>query len=193
MMFKLGGDLCNKLSCILNSFVIINNYIFLHGGLNAIFLKELGIDIDTENPIELLLDFNRNIKKFLKGEMSETEVNDIINLIRHTNSIFWDRTYSNNINLEDCEFIYLRDKILKIDNLKMVIGHSVQKKISKTCGENIYKIDTAISRAFSNPLKYKPTDFSDRIHFLVIEKNKKPVQYKVIFINDKPIAQIIEF
>jgi hypothetical protein len=193
MMFKLGGDLCNKLSCILNSFVIINNYIFLHGGLNALFLKEIGIDSSTENTIELLLQFNRNIKKFLKGEMNEEELINIIHLIRHTNSIFWDRTYSSVVNLEDCDFLDLRNNILKIPDLKMVIGHSVQKKISKTCGENIYKIDTAISRAFSNPIKYKPTDHSDRIHFLVIQKDKEPIQYKVVFINDMPIALSIEF
>lgn len=193
MMFNLGGDLCMKLACILNSFVIINNYIFLHGGLNESFLKEIGINSDTPDPIQLLLQFNQNIKRFLRGEMTTHEIHNIINLIRHVNSIFWDRTYLNDINLENCDFINLRDNILKIDNLKMVIGHSVQKKISTTCGENIYKIDTAISRAFSNPAKYAPTDHSDRIHFLVIEKDKEPVQFKVEFINDKPIARIIEF
>ena len=68
-----------------------------------------------------------------------------------------------------------------------------KKKISTTCGENIYKIDTAISRAFSNPARYAPTDHSDRIHFLVIEKDKEPVQFKVEFINDKPFATTIQF
>ena len=75
----------------------------------------------------------------------------------------------------------------------MVIGHSVQKKISTTCGENIYKIDTAISRAFSNPARYAPTDHSDRIYFLVIEQDKEPVQFKVEFVNNKPFAKIVEF
>ena len=193
IMFNLGGNLCMKLACILNSFVIINNYIFLHGGLNESFLKEIGIDSDTPDPIQLLLQFNQNIKRFLRGEMTTDEIHNIINLIRHVNSIFWDRTYSNDINLENCDFINLRDNILKIDNLKMVIGHSIQKKISTTCGENIYKIDTAMSRAFSNPAKYAPTDHSDRIHFLVIEKDAEPVQFKVAFINNKPFAITIPF
>jgi len=193
IMFKLGGELCMKLSCILNSFVIINNYIFLHGGLNSVFLKEIGIQEDTSNPVQLLLEFNRNIKRFLRGEMTNDEISHIINLIRHTNSLFWDRTYFADVNIDNCDFINLRDNILKINDLKMVIGHSVQKKISKTCGENIYKIDTAISRAFSNPTRYSPTDQSDRIYFLIIEKDKEPVQYKVEFIDNIPYSKIIEF
>ena len=163
-IFKSGGILAKKLACMLNLVVVVGDWIFCHGGLNcsAIYSRA-----DLE-------DLNRKMGLFMRDGLAELSIEDQLDYkhrFYNNEFIFYDRRYSTNQFEDDnspaCNDFKRIKEVLEMPDAKIVVGHTVQEVPNKICNSSIYRIDTAISRAFG--VKDKKTD---RLYALMIVKDK---------------------
>ena len=171
-IFSPGGLLAMKLSCNMSVVAFIGDWVFLHGGLNY----------KNTTSIDDIFETNNNIKLYLQNKLSEEEEDIFMSKIDE-NWYINDRSSSNhNYELDNSDicinFETLRNKINK-PKLKMVIGHTVHHKPNAICklnGENsIYRVDTAMSRAFG-----KKRYLGDRINVLeIIGDNVQYLSYDI--------------
>jgi hypothetical protein len=160
-IFKSGGILAKKLSCMLNLVVVVGDWIFCHGGLNC-------SNIFSRADLE---DINRKMRMFMNNDfLSEEELFEYLDRFETDNFIFYDRRYSNNDREEDnssaCQDFEKIKEILEMPNAKIVVGHTVQHCPNSICNDNIFRIDTGMSEAFG------PIDVNDRIFAMIIKNNK---------------------
>ena len=163
-IFKPGGILAKKLSCIINLAVVIGDWIFCHGGINcsSIFSRA-----DLE-------DVNRKMGMYMRDGLSEIpyeEQLDYKHRFYNNEFIFMDRRYSINQEEKDdsdtCnEFSQIKN-ILEMPNAKIVVGHTIQDIPNSICNNSVYRIDTGMSRAFG-----KKENETDRLYALYIKNNK---------------------
>jgi hypothetical protein len=163
-IFKPGGILAKKLACMLNLVVVVGDWIFCHGGLNcsSIFSRA-----DLE-------DINRKMGMYMRDGLENLSIEDQLEY-RHrfydNEFVLYDRRYSINQYEDDksdtCKDFERIKKVLEMPDAKIVIGHTVQELPNSICDDSIYRIDTAMSRAFGP--KDKKTD---RLFALLIIKNK---------------------
>ena len=162
-IFKPGGILAKKLACILNLAVVIGDWIFCHGGINCSCIYSRA---DLE-------DINRKMTMYMRDGLSEIpyeERLDYKHRFYNNEFIFMDRRYSINEIEEDdsdtCkEFIEIK-KILEMPNAKIVVGHTIQHIPNSICNNSVFRIDTAMSRAFG-----KKKNENDRLYALYIINN----------------------
>jgi len=163
-IFKPGGILAKKLSCIINLAVVIGDWIFCHGGINCscIFSRA-----DLE-------DINRKMTMYMNNGLSEIpyeERLDYKHRFYNNEFIFMDRRYSINDNEKDdsntCKDFLEIKKILEMPNAKIVVGHTIQNIPNSICNNSIFRIDTGMSRAFG-----KKENITDRLYALYISNNK---------------------
>ena len=160
-IFKSGGILAKKLSCMLNLVVVVGDWIFCHGGLNC-------SNIFSRADLE---DINRKMRMFMNNDLSDEELLEYLQRFETDDFILYDRRYSYNDREDDnsqaCQDFEKIKDILEMPNAKIVVGHTVQHCPNSICNESIYRIDTGMSEAFG------PIKTNDRIFAIIIRKNEK--------------------
>jgi len=159
-----GGQLSQKLSCMLNLVVVVGDWIFCHGGINC-------SNISCKEDLE---DLNEKMAMYMNNGLVDIPYEDQLHYKHRFYSndfILMDRRYSINQEEKDdsdtCnEFMRIK-KILKMPNAKLVVGHTIQEIPNSICNNSIYRIDTAISRAFG-----KKVNKTDRLYALYILNDK---------------------
>ncbi len=115
-IFKRGDILSNFLACTRTSILIINNYLFVHGGI----LGSIISNIDTNNKCEIFEIINEVIKKWLMYD--NLELNKYLNCKYYNNNIYkkiFNQTDENQIDIN--QFIFSIDSPFytrKLGNIK---------------------------------------------------------------------------
>ena len=202
-----SGLLAKKLACMMNVVVVVGDFIFCHGGLNSNTLRDIHNidDLDSINNMfrEFLLgDYKNSVK--LKTYIAAGMLQESITWFRKQGKDFDPKICQDTINTFMMSF--------KNQNYNLVIGHSIQTSchdddlISPTtftknrtnddgtvdtcitlpnsiCNNQIYRIDTAISRMNGAPNYQYPV--SGRLNSLIIDLNPNGSKRLVIARNNK--------
>ena len=140
-VISVGSEMAKKLSCVLKSVIKIGNIYFCHGGISYKLYNNVMQSKRWPSFDRFIEHINRVLPKILNGniELYSEELDFIKN-------ISWDRDYGGFMPNE-----FVCDDFNKIfgKHGKLVIGHTVQPQgINSICDNRIFRIDTAISRAF---------------------------------------------
>ena len=134
--FRPGGWLAKYMANNRYSNVRVNDWLFIHGGINLKVAENYSLN-----------EINYLIREYLLGNISKDDPK--VDFLLHDNqSIFWDRSLSGNkVNLQNV------NKLLKRLNIRgCVVGHTPQNDINSIANGKIWRIDIAASEAFgSNP------------------------------------------
>jgi hypothetical protein len=158
-IFRRGGILAKFLASTRYSILIVNGYLFVHGGVLGSYI---GSYIKEYNNIhrEHFQRLNEKIKNYIikNEEQEEQEEREIYNFIFNTNSPFYTRKLgqiknNENINRNNCKDV---KNIIKYYSLKgIIVGHTPQENgINGTClkeeeeKNTLFRIDVASSKAF---------------------------------------------
>jgi hypothetical protein len=169
--FEPNSMLRQKLSCLFEPFILINNkYFFCHAGLTPEFVNELNNQYPGDNILEKFELFSNDIKSIVRYG-KKTDKNWIMKHMEGYDStfeFFWTRYYGHKD--KGCDIFNHVTDLLKLPDLILIKGHDMQidNTIKESCNKKIYLIDTGISRAFqrsNNKL------ISDNMNFLEISNN----------------------
>jgi hypothetical protein len=175
ILFSRGNLIANHFSKNFCVIVIVNNWLFVHGG----------IDIETIENYNFV-DMNEIYKKWLNSDDSNMKYsNDMNNLFFKSNSILKNRELSklknNKKNLK--YFQDILDSIKKYNNIDIkgiVIGHTPQftnkKGINSEFNDKLWKIDVGMSSAFNN--NDKKEDIYRVTQILQIDNNDECIVIK---------------
>jgi hypothetical protein len=185
-----GRILSTKLACMMNLFVIIGNYIFVHGSLTYDIIKDINDDWGSKkkyNPLNNMVTLNTKLKETLQQHLSsfdglpaKHEIDKLGLNITEDRSLAIPLDSSelefckmcndfNKVVVELLPFIYLEGE----PTIKLVIGHTGSREgVKATCDRRIFRIDTYISRAFG-PATIGNPNISDRIGFIEISGDKE--------------------
>ena len=174
-IFRPGGILAKFIACTRYSILIVNGYLFVHGGVLDSFRRHYN---KKKQDFDLL---NNEIKKFMSDDKN-SDLNfykRILHFIFHTDySPFITRDLTKvTKDIEPCTHV---ETIIKHYGLKgIIIGHTPQNNgINSTCnikGKNtLFKIDVASSKAF------------------YIENNI-PGKAQVLKINNNDTTEVLQF
>jgi len=134
--FKPGGWLAKYMANNRYSNVRVNDWLFVHGGINFKVANNY-----TLNEINYL------IREYLLGNIDKNDSK--INFLLHdSESIFWDRSLAGSrVNNQNTSRL-----LNKLMVRGMVIGHTPQNNINSVCNSRVWRIDIGASKAFgSNP------------------------------------------
>jgi hypothetical protein len=167
--FRPNSILRQKLSCLFEPFILINNkYFFCHAGPSAKFIEDLNLHYQKDI-MENLLEFSKDMKNIIASGYNTSNEWIMEHIIRgHEASFFWTRYYSEKD--EGCSIFDNFSKLLGLPNLILIKGHDTQDTIKESCNKKIYLIDTMISRSFLNKTKKnKEKLISDNMNYLEIQ------------------------
>lgn len=156
-----GTKFTKYLACFWNPIIKINNFLFVHGGINN--------NISNNYSIKTI---NYMMKKYLMGDMNYFNNNHFKILFLNDNSLLWNRDFSNN---------FFDKNILKniLNNYgckSLIVGHTPQEHgINQFNNGLVWRVDTGMSESFG------PNNFR-RIQILEIQylKNIDNYLYKII-------------
>jgi hypothetical protein len=143
-IFRREGILAKFIACTRYSILIVNGYLFVHGGVLGSYINQ------TYN----LQDLNNKIKDFIMNKKDKKTEKEITNFIFNADSPFYTRKLGNikkNTSLDDCTDV---QNIINSLHLKgIIVGHTPHLDgINGTCKENdknkLFRIDVASSKAF---------------------------------------------
>jgi hypothetical protein len=186
-----GRIVAKKLACIMNLFVIIGNYIFVHGSLTYDILKDIdknwGDTTKKYNPLNSMIKLNNVLKETMQQALStydglptDPEIDKLgieitedrsLAISLDSNEFDFCRMCNdfNKVVIELLPFIYMDGQ----PTIKLVIGHTGSNEgIISKCDGRIFRIDTYISRAFG-PSSIVSPNISDRIGYLEISGNRE--------------------
>lgn len=169
--FRPDSILRQKLSCLFEPFILINNkYFFCHAGPSPKFIEDLNLHYQ-KGVIENLSEFSRDIKNIIiSGYNTSNEWIAEHTSRSHDGSFFWTRYYSEKD--ENCSIFDNFSKLLGLNNLILIKGHDTQDTIKESCNKKIYLIDTVISRSFlKKNKKNKEKLISDNMNYLEIKND----------------------
>lgn len=133
--FKPGGWLAKYLAENRSSFFIVNNWLFVHGGITKEFVDNYSLN-----------ELNYYVREYLLGNINYNNDQKLDYFLHHPNSVFWARNLGNDsVNCEEVDYIC---KKLKIKGI--VVGHTVQEKINCVCNGKVWRIDVGLSKSFGN-------------------------------------------
>jgi hypothetical protein len=136
-----GSEMAKKLSCVLKSVIKLGNIYFCHGGISFKLYNNVMQSNRWSTFDKFIEHINGVLPKMLKGNIELYK-----NELEYIQNISWNRDYGGFMPNE-----FVCDDFNKIfgKNGKLVIGHTVQPQgINSICDNRIFRIDTAISRAF---------------------------------------------
>lgn len=184
-----GRIVAKKLACIMNLFVIIGNYIFVHGSLTYDILKDIdenwGDSTKKYNPLNSMITLNNKLKEAMQQHLSNFDGLPPIEEIHKLGiEITEDRSLAIPLDSTELEFCNMCNDFNKVvvellpfiyldgaPTIKLIIGHTGSNDgIKSKCDGRIFRIDTHISRAFGPSLTGSP-NISDRIGYLEISGN----------------------
>jgi hypothetical protein len=158
-IFRRGGILAKFLASTRYSILIVNGYLFVHGGVLGSYIEYYIIEYNNIHRKHFQR-LNEKIKNYIikNEEQEEQEEREIYNFIFNTNSPFYTRKLgqiknNENINRNNCEDV---KKIIKYYSLNgIIVGHTPQENgINGTClkvekeKNTLFRIDVASSKAF---------------------------------------------
>jgi hypothetical protein len=186
-----GRILVNKLACIMHLFVIIGNYIFVHGSLTYDIInnidKNWGDTSKKYNPLNSMITLNNKLKETLQQHLSTYDGLPTAQEVSKLGlSITEDRSMAIPIESTKLEFCNMCNDFNKVvvkllpfiyidgePTIKLIIGHTGSRDgLKATCDNRIFRIDTYISRAFG-PSTIGNANISDRIAYLEISGDKE--------------------
>jgi hypothetical protein len=132
--FYPGGPFANLLAGR-NTIVIVNDILFVHGG---ILPKYVSYGLEK---------INREVRQWMKGE------NPVIPpAVTQEDSPVWNRQYSDESAPNNCGLL---NQALNLSSVKyMVVGHTIQDKgINPACNGNVWRIDVGMSKAYGGPIQ----------------------------------------
>ena len=136
-----GSEMAKKLSCVLKSVIKLGNIYFCHGGISFKLYNNVMQSKRWSTFDKFIEHINGVLPKMLNGNIELYK-----NELEYIQNISWNRDYGSFMPNE-----FVCDDFNKIfgKNGKLVIGHTVQPQgINSICDNRIFRIDTAISRAF---------------------------------------------
>lgn len=170
--FRPNSILRQKLSCLFEPFILVNNkFFFCHAGLTPKFIEDINLHYQQE-VIENLLQFSRDIKNIIISGCSSENEWIMKHIVRgDEGSFFWTRYYGE-LN-RGCSTFENASKLLGLSNLILIKGHDTQDNIIiESCNKKIYIIDTTISRAFLDKNKKNSEKLiSDNMNYLEIQND----------------------
>lgn len=169
--FRPNSMLRQKLSCLFEPFILINNkYFFCHAGLTFKFIEDINLHY-KKGIMENLLEFSRDIKNIIIFGCNVDNQWIMEHMIRgHEESFFWTRNYSEKD--QGCSLFQSVSKLMGLSDLILIKGHDTQDIIKESCNKKIYLIDTMISRSFlGKNKKNKEKLISNNMNYLQIENN----------------------
>jgi len=162
--FANGNEYANFLACTRHSVLIINDFLFIHGGIEKKFLE-------TYQGRYKLSKLNKIVQKWLLNKLDEYKFDETTREIMNNNGPFWTRIMGQlspylSKNKIKCKSVL--DPVLEAYKIKgMVIGHTPQLNdgINSTCDNKLFRIDVGASYAFD-------TD--------IINKNREPQVLEIL-------------
>jgi hypothetical protein len=140
-IISIGSDMAKKLSCVLKSVIKLGNIYFCHGGISYKLYNNVMRSNRWSTFDKFIEHINGVLPKMLNGNVELYK-----NELEYIQQISWNRDYGcfmpNEFVCDDFNKIFGKKG-------KLVIGHTVQPQgINSICDNRIFRIDTAISRAF---------------------------------------------
>lgn len=169
--FRPNSTLRQKLSCLFEPFILINNkYFFCHAGLTPKFIEDLSVHY-KQGVMENLAEFSRDMKNIIIFGCNSDNEWIMEHIMRgHAESFFWTRYYRSKN--EGCSIFENAAKLLGLSNLILIKGHDTQDNIVESCNKKIYIIDTTISRSFLDKNKKNSEKLiSDNMNYLEINND----------------------
>ena len=170
--FRPNSILRQKLSCLFEPFILVNNkFFFCHAGLTPKFIEDINIHYQ-QGVIENLLQFSRDIKTIIISGCSSDNEWIMKHMVRgDEGAFFWTRYYGE-LNT-GCSTFDNASKLLGLSNLILIKGHDTQDNIIiESCNKKIYIIDTTISRSFLDKNKKNSEKLiSDNMNYLEIQND----------------------
>ncbi len=113
----------------------VGDTVYVHGGLLPEHVRR-GLD-----------DLNCRVRRWLRAEGPLPK-----ELVRDRDAPVWQRLYSLDASLADCQFLDLA--LAGLPAARMVVGHTPQLEgITAGCDERVWRIDTGLSGAYGGPLQ----------------------------------------
>jgi hypothetical protein len=169
--FRPHSILRQKLSCLFEPFILVNNkYFFCHAGLTPKFIEDINVHYQ-KTVMENLLDFSRDMKNIIIDGVDSANAWIMEHIMPgHEASFFWTRYYREQD--RGCSIFDNVSKLLGLSNLILIKGHDTQDDIIESCKRKIYIIDTTISRSFLDKnKKNKEKLISDNMNYLEIQND----------------------
>ena len=158
-IISLGSEMATKLSCVLKSIIKIGDIYFCHGGISKQLYNNVVLRKKWNSFDSFIDHINSVLPKILKGnvELYSEELEFIKNISLNRD---FGMFMPNEFVCDDIDIMFGPEG-------KLVIGHTVQPQgINSICNNRIFRIDTAISRAFgSNINKLEVLEIIDCKHF----------------------------
>jgi hypothetical protein len=131
--FLPGGPYALKLA-ERQSVLVLGDTVFAHGGVHPAHV-DYGID-----------KLNQDYQNWLKGQLPA-----LPELLTNDQSPIWSRAYSSPQTAPDC--VSLKQTLTKMGLKRMVLGHSVQKKINSACDNQVWRIDVGMAKSYGGPIQ----------------------------------------
>jgi hypothetical protein len=169
-IFRREGILAKFIACTRYSILIVNGYLFVHGGVLGSYINQ-----NNFNNINYFQDLNNKIKNYLIKKQDKNLEKEIKGFIFRTNSPFYTRKLGKikiNAKIDDIHCKDVKKIIDHYDNIKgIIVGHTPQLKgINGTClkqkKNTLFRIDVASSKAF-----HLWPDYNLQAQVLKISKN----------------------
>lgn len=178
-IFRREGILAKFIACTRYSILIVNGYLFVHGGV-------LGSYINQTYNLQYL---NNKIKDFIMNKKDKKTEKEITNFIFNADSPFYTRKLGNikkNTSLNDCtdvQNIINSFKNININLKGIIVGHTPHLDgINGTCKQNdkntLFRIDVASSKAFK---------------YVLNNEDKPQAKGQVLKISNNDETEILQF
>lgn len=169
--FRPNSILRQKLSCLFEPFILVNNkFFFCHAGLTSQFIEDINKHY-KQGVMENLIQFSRDIKNIIISGCNADNGWIMKHMVRgDEGAFFWTRYYGK-LN-EGCSMFDDASKLLGLRDLILIKGHDTQDNIIESCKKKIYIIDTTISRSFLDKNKKNSEKLiSDNMNYLEIQND----------------------
>jgi hypothetical protein len=188
--FTPGSRLLQKIGCLFETFVLINNkYFFCHAGLTPHFIDTIDTVYHSSmfNLKSKLISFNGDVKNIMKGtptanhdlEWFETNFSGGMGHRYNIDSFFWTRNYDMNVGSKDsCNEFNAISNRLGLPELIMIKGHDTLVSMDTICNNRIFRIDTGISRSTQTEFSGNPSATDDNL------LQSKNMSYLIINLTD---------
>jgi hypothetical protein len=143
-IFKVGSPMAKNLSCVLKVVIKLGDIYFCHGGISP-DVKTRILDTGKWKDMDSCFNHLNNVLSKIINGVGDKYLFEM-DLIRE---ITWNRDFSL---VKDNGLTCHKFDVALGNTARMVVGHTVQQDgINSICGNRIFRIDTAISRAFNAP------------------------------------------
>ena len=133
-----------------NSILLLNGYIFVHGGLKSRYLFEAQKSYKLPTFDQVITKMNQQIQLYLLGKRRFPSWADGRDIRGVYDNPFWYRGLSkNNPNEERFNCMDLEVVLKTLDAKAMIVGHSIQMDgINSGCRGRVYRIDVGLAQGF---------------------------------------------